>query len=64
MAEAIEYSDPTTNEYVAELDELIAAKVKELKSYCNGEDKDAALGSCHQLLAYISERNQKLLLTK
>ncbi len=64
VAEAIRYSDPMTNEALADLDNIISGKVSELKYHCNNNNKNEALQLCYQLSAYISERNQKLILLK
>lgn len=64
IAEAIRYSDPMANESTAELDELVKAKVSELKFQCNSNNKNAAVQTCYQLNSYISERNQRLILSK
>ena len=64
ISEAIRYSDPMTTDAVAELDELITGKVKELKYHCNSNAKSEAMQICFQLSSFISERNQRLLLSK
>ncbi len=64
ITEAIRYSDPMTNEALADLDNIIKGKVAELKHQCNSNNKTEALQLCYQLSAYISERNQKLILLK
>ncbi len=64
VAEAIRYADPMTHAAVADLDNMISGKVSELKYHCSGNNKNEALQACYQLTAYISERNQKLLLLK
>ena len=64
IAEAIRYSDPMTNEALADLDNIIKGKISELKYHCNSNNKNEALQLCYQLSAYISERNQKLILLK
>ena len=64
VSEAIKYSDPMTNEYVADLDELIHGMVKELKYQCNSNNKNEAMQLCYKLSSIIAERNQKLMITK
>ncbi len=64
VAEAIKYSDPMTNPALADLDNMITGKVSELKYQCNNNNKNEAMQICFQLSAYISERNQKLILLK
>ncbi len=62
--EAIRYSDPMTTDAVADLDDIIKGKVKELRMHCNNSNKNEALQACYQLSSYISERNQRLILSK
>lgn len=64
ISEAIRFSDPMTNDAIADLDTMIKGKVMELKFQCNGNDKAAAMQTCFQLNSYISERNMKLKLLK
>lgn len=62
--EAIRYSDPMTNDTVAQLDEMIRGKVSELKFFCQNSNKAEALEACYKLQAYVRERNAKLLISK
>lgn len=64
ITEAIRYADPMTNEFVADLDNIIVGKISELKHQCNNNNKNEALQNCYQLSSYLSERKQKLLLSK
>lgn len=64
IAETIRFSDPMANESTAELDGVIKAKISELKFQCNSNNKNDALQTCNQLKSYISERNQRLILSK
>ena len=64
VAEAISYSDPMTNDTVAALDEMIKAKVSELKYLCQNNQKNDALQACFQLISYVQERNAKLKISK
>ena len=64
ISEAIRYSDPMTNDALADLDTMIQGKVAELKMQCNGNDKAGAMQSCFQLASFISERNMKLKILK
>ena len=62
--EAIQYSDPMTNESVAQLDEMIKGKVSELKYFCQSNNKAEALQTCFRLQAFVKERNAKLMISK
>lgn len=62
--EAIQYSDPMTNDSIAQLDEMIRGKVSELKYLCQSNNKAEAMQTCFKLQAYIKERNAKLLISK
>ena len=62
--EAIQYSDPMTNDSVTQLDEMIKGKVSELKYLCQSNNKAEAMQTCFKLQAYIKERNAKLLVSK
>lgn len=64
IAETIRFSDPMTNDTIADLDKMIEGKVSELKYHCNNNDKNSAMQACYQLSAFLSERNQKLILSK
>ena len=64
VREAIHYSDPMTNDTVAQIDEMIKGMVSELKYLCQENNKNDALQVCAKLLSYIKERNSKLLISK
>ena len=64
VSEAIQYSDPMTNDSVSQLDEMIKGKVSELKYLCQSNNKAEAMQACFKLQAYIKERNNKLLISK
>lgn len=64
VSEAIQYSDPMTNDSIAQLDEMIKGKVSELKYLCQSNNKAEAMQACFKLEAYIKERNAKLLISK
>ena len=64
VSEAIQYSDPMTNDSVAQLDEMIKGKVSELKYLCQSNNKAEAMQACFKLQAYVKERNAKLLISK
>lgn len=64
VQQAIHYSDAMSNEYVAELDELIHNSVRELKYMCNNNNKSEAMQICVKLESYINERKVKLINSK
>ena len=64
LYEAIYYSDPMTNEFVADLDTLISSKVHELKMTYHSGNLLMASQVCDMLLMLVSERKQKLILSK
>ena len=64
IREAIHYSDAMSNEYSADLDELIQNSVKELKYMCNNNNKSEAMQICVRLESYINERRVKLINSK
>ena len=64
VTEAIRFSDPMTNDSVADLDDVIRGKVSELKLHCRSNAKDDALQTCYQLSSYLSERKMRLMQSK
>jgi hypothetical protein len=64
IEETIRYSDPMTNDSIAELDDMIKAKIVELKYLCSNNNKSEAMQACNQLKSFLAERKQRLILTK
>lgn len=64
LAEAVKYSDPMTNEAVADVDARIKQETLALQTYCEDKDVAAAKESCSKLQRLYVERNKKLLASK
>jgi len=64
LAEAVRYSDPMTNDMIADVDARIRQETMALQTYCEDKDVDAAKESCAKLQRLYVERNKKLLATK
>ena len=64
LAEAVRYSDPMTNDMIADVDARIRQETMALQTYCEDNDVDAAKESCAKLQRLYVERNKKLLATK
>lgn len=64
LAEAVRYSDPMTNDAVADVDARICQVTMALQTYCEDGDVPAAKDSCARLQRLYVERNKKLLATK
>ena len=64
LAEAVRYSDPMTNDFVADVDARIHQETFALQTYCQDGDVEAAKDSCAKLQRLYVERNKKLMATK
>lgn len=64
LAEAVRYSDPMTNDFVADVDARIHQETFALQTYCQDGDVTAAKDSCAKLQRLYVERNKKLMATK
>lgn len=64
LAEAVRYSDPMTNDMIADVDARIRQETMALQTYCEDNDVAAAKDSCAKLQRLYVERNKKLLATK
>lgn len=64
LAEDIRYSDPMTNESVAELDSLIKDAIAELEIYIRNEDFASAETKIKEAELLVSKRNMKLVDSK
>ncbi len=64
LAEAVRYSDPMTNDAVADVDARIKQETMALRMYCEDGDVAAAKDSCAKLQRLYVERNKKLLASK
>jgi hypothetical protein len=64
LAEAVKYSDPMTNDFVADVDARIRQETFALQTYCQDGDVVAAKDSCTKLQRLYVERNKKLMASK
>ncbi len=64
LSETVRYSDPMTNDFVADLDARIKQEVFELQMHCEDENVPAAKESVKRLQHLYVERNKKLLASK
>lgn len=64
LAEAVRYSDPMTNDIVADVDARIRQETFALQTYCQDGDVNQAKDSCAKLQRLYVERNKKLLASK
>lgn len=60
LAEAIRYSDPISNEAVADVESRIKQETFALRTYCEDLDVENAKASCAKLQRLYVERNKKL----
>lgn len=64
LAEAVRYSDPMTNDMIADVDARIRQETMALQTYCEDGDVDSAKASCAKLQRLYVERNKKLMASK
>ncbi|MCL2108016.1 MAG: hypothetical protein FWH20_01545 [Oscillospiraceae bacterium] len=64
LSETIKYSDPMTNEAVADVEERIQQKVSQLRDYFGNGETEQAMKACSALELLYVERNKKLLISK
>jgi hypothetical protein len=64
LSETIKYSDPMTNEVVADVEQRIHGKISNLRDYCENNAIDEAIKACSALEQLYVERNKKLLISK
>lgn len=64
LLEIVRYSDPITDNSVAELEALIGKKVNELKQVYKSEDTEKIVFFCKDIILLIEERNKKLIIQK
>lgn len=64
LAEAIRYSDPMSNEAVADVENRIKQETFALRTYCEDADVESAKDSCAKLQRLYVERNKKLQASK
>lgn len=64
LAEAVRYSDPMTNDVIADVDARIRQETMALQTYCEDGDVMSAKESCAKLQRLYVERNKKLMASK
>lgn len=64
LVETVKYSDPMTNEYIADIEEEIKRKISELRVYADQGIIAEAKKMCSDIELLYIERNQKLKATK
>ena len=64
LSETIKYSDPMTNDAIADVEERIHQKVAELRIYCENNEVEEASKTCSALELLYLERNRKLKISK
>jgi len=64
LSETVKYSDPMTNDAIADVEERIRQKVSELRIYCENNEFVEAKKACSALELLYVERNKKLLISK
>ena len=64
LSETIKYSDPMTNETIADVEQRIQQRISELRIYCENNEVEEAAKTCSALELLYVERNKKLLISK
>ena len=64
LAETVRYSDPMTNETVANIENRIRQEMIALQTYCDDNDVNNAKESCAKLQRLYVERNKRLMASK
>lgn len=64
LSETIKYSDPMTNDAIADVEQRIQQKISELCIYCENNEVDEAANTCSALELLYVERNKKLFISK
>ena len=64
LSETIKYSDPMTNDAIADVEERIHEKISELRIYCENNEAEDAMKACSTLELLYLERNKKLKISK
>ena len=64
LAQTIKYSDPMTNDAIADVEYRIMQKLSELRVYVDYGENDEAMQACKALELLYVERNKKLLISK
>jgi hypothetical protein len=64
LSETVKYSDPMTNDAIADVEQRIQQKVSELRIYCENNEVEEAKKTCSALEMLYVERNKKLMISK
>ena len=64
LAETVKYSDPMTNDAIADVEQRIQDKTELLKRHCHFEEFEDAKKACAELEMLYAERNRKLKILK
>lgn len=64
LSETVRYSDPMTNDFVADLDARIKQETLALQMHCDDNNVAFAMDSCKMLQRLYVERNRKLMASK
>lgn len=64
LAETIKYSDPMTNDAIADIEQRIWQKILELRVYCENNEITDAEKTCSALELLYLERNKRLIISK
>jgi putative ubiquitin-RnfH superfamily antitoxin RatB of RatAB toxin-antitoxin module len=64
LSETIRYSDPMTNDAIADVEQRIQQKISELRIYSENDETAEAIKTCSALELLYVERNKKLLISK
>ena len=64
LAEKLKYSDPVSNDALAEADRELAQRIEELAAAVNDGEKDSALSLCKRAVSAIENRNRLCKLNK
>lgn len=64
LTETVKYSDPMTNESVADVEQRIMQHMSELRFFCEAKQIPEAKDACSRLELLFFERNKKLAISK
>lgn len=64
LSETVKYSDPMSNDAVADIENQIMGAMDELRIYCENEQNDEAVKTCKSIELLFLQRNKLLKATK
>ena len=64
LSETIKYSDPMSNDAIADVEQRIQQKISELRIYCESNEIEEAKKTCSALELLYVERNKRLMISK